>query len=246
MAAITTRQGLKDYCLRRLGHPVIDINVDNEQVEDRIDDALQKYRDYHYDGSEHVYYRIQISATDIANKYFTLPESIVGVVRIFNLDSGSNTNNIFNLRYQMHLNDLFNITSTELAPYVMAMRHAETIEEMFSGIKQIRYQRHMDILNVDLDWSTLNVGDYIIVDGYQVIDPEVYTDVYNDSWLKKYSTALIKRQWGSNLSKFEGMQLPGGVTFNGKVIYEEADAEIMKMEEEIISNSSGILTDFVG
>jgi hypothetical protein len=248
MAAVASRQGLKDYCLRRLGYPVIDINVDDQQIEDRIDDALQKYRDNHYDATEHVYYKILVTANDLANKYFTLPESMIGIVRILNIDSSIGSSTIFNARYQMHLNDIYNgnLANIDISGYVSTMRHVETIEQLFSGVKPIRFQRHQNILNVDLDWNTLNVGDYIIADGYKAIDPEVYTDVYGDSWLKKYTTALIKRQWGSNLSKFEGMQLPGGVTFNGKVIYEEADAEIMKMEDEIVNSVSGILSDLTG
>lgn len=248
MAAVASRQGLKDYCLRRLGYPVIDINVDDAQVEDRIDDALQKYRDYHYEGTEHVYYKILVSAADLVNKYFTLPESMIGVVRILNIDASFSSSNLFNTRYQMYLNDIYNgsMSSIDISEYVSTMRHIETLEQMFSGIKPIRFQRHQNILNVDLDWTTLTAGNYIIVDGYKIIDPETYTDIYNDAWVKKYATALIKRQWGSNLSKFEGMQLPGGVTFNGKVIYEEADTEIMKMEDEIMNNASGILADLVG
>lgn len=248
MAAVASRQGLKDYCLRRLGYPVIDINVDDAQVEDRIDDALQKYRDYHYEGTEHVYYKILVSAADLVNKYFTLPESMIGVVRILNIDASFSSSNLFNTRYQMYLNDIYNgsMSSIDISEYVSTMRHIETLEQMFSGIKPIRFQRHQNILNVDLDWTTLTAGNYIIVDGYKIIDPETYTDIYNDAWVKKYATALIKRQWGSNLSKFEGMQLPGGVTFNGKVIYEEADTELMKMEDEIMNNASGILADLVG
>jgi len=248
MAAIASRQGLKDYCLRRLGYPVIDINVDDQQIEDRIDDALQKYRDNHFEATEHVYYQISVTANDLVNKYFTLPESMIGVVRILNIDSSIGTSNLFNARYQVYLNDIYNgnLSHIDVSGYVSTLRHIETIEQLFSGIKPIRFQRHQNILNVDLDWNTLNVGDFIIVDGYKAIDPEVYTDIYNDSWLKKYATALIKRQWGSNLSKFEGMQLPGGVTFNGKVIYEEADAEIAKIEEDMVNSVSGILSDLTG
>jgi hypothetical protein len=189
-----------------------------------------------------------VTANDLVNRYFTLPESMIGIVRILNIDSSIGSSNIFNARYQMHLNDIYNgnLANIDISGYVSTMRHVETIEQLFSGVKPIRFQRHQNILNVDLDWNTLNVGDYIIADGYKAIDPEVYTDVYGDSWLKKYTTALIKRQWGSNLSKFEGMQLPGGVTFNGKVIYEEADAEIMKMEDEIVNSVSGILSDLTG
>jgi len=239
MAVLSTRQGLKDYCLRRLGYPVIDINVDAEQVEDRIDDALQKYRDFHFDGTEHVYYKHVLTTTDITNKYITVPEALIGITRIFRISSSSNVTNLFNIRYQIHLNDLFDYTASTYVPYVTAMRHVESLEEIFVGDKPIRFNRHKDILYIDMDWSTdVSSGNYLILDGYNTIDPEVYTDVYNDGWLKKYTTSLIKRQWGENLKKFEGMQLPGGITFNGQKIWEEAESEIIKMEEELINSYS--------
>lgn len=238
MAALTSRIGLKAYCLRRLGDPVIQINVDDSQVEDRIDDALQKFRDYHYDGTERVYRIHQVTATDKTNRYVTVPESLIGIIGIFRLGSTPNISNLFNVRYQIHLNDLFNYTSASYAPYVMAMRHIETLEELFIGEKPIRYNRHLDILNIDMDWASVDTGSYIIIDGYAVVDPETYTDVYDDPWIKKYATALIKKQWGANISKFSGMQLPGGTTYDGARILAEATEEVNKMEDELISSSS--------
>lgn len=247
MAEPATRQGLKDYCLRRLGHPVIDINVDNEQVEDRIDDALQKYREYHFDGTVHDYYKIVVTQTDIDNKYFSVPENMIGITRVFRIgDSFTNSANLFSARYQIHLNDLFNYTSSTYAPYVMAMRHVELLEELFVGEQPIRFNRHTDILYVDMDWANISVGKYVIVDCYRTVNPEDYTDVYNDNWLKKYTTALIKRQWGDNLKKFEGMQLPGGVMFKGQTIWDEATLEIDKMDEEIINKYSLPVFDMIG
>lgn len=245
--ATASRQEFKDYILRRLGYPVIDINVDDEQVEDRIDDALLKFRDYHYDGTEHVYLPYQVTAEDITNKYVTLPEGIIGVTRIFDINDSFGAMNLFNIRYQLHLNELFNISSVSVTPYVVAMRHIEFLEEVFVGKKPIRFNRHMDKLHIDMKWDEdVQVGQFIIIDCYRTVDPDVYTDVWNDSWLKQYATALVKRQWGENLKKFEGMNLPGGITFNGQKIWEESREEIDKLDQEVINNYSLPVTDMIG
>ena len=220
MATPTSRSTFKDYCLRRLGSPVIDINVDEEQTQDRIDDALSKFRDYHYDGTERVLISHEVTQTDKDNGYITLEEDVVGVIRVLDIGDAINASNLFNIRYQIHLNDLFDFSSSSYVSYVMAMRHVETLEEIFVGSKPI--------------------------DGYKTLDPEVYADVWNDPWLKKYATALIKRQWGENLKKFEGMQLPGGIQFNGQKIWEEATEEINKIEEELNSTHSLPVMDMVG
>lgn len=239
MSKVSTRQQLKDYCLRRLGAPVIDINVDDDQVEDRISDALKKYRDFHFDGTQHVYYKHQITQTDINNQYVTVPDDLVGITRIFRIGSAPNISNLFNIRYQIHLNDLFDYSAAAYTPYVMAMRHIETLEEIFIGEKPIRFNRHMNRLYIDLDWKMdILLGNWFIIDGYQTVDPDEYPDVYDDVWLKKYATALIKRQFGENLKKFEGMNLPGNVTFNGQKIWEEAMEEILRLEEELINTYS--------
>lgn len=247
MATPSSRQEFKDYVLRRLGSPVIDINVDSQQVEDRIDDALGKFRDYHYDGTEHAYVAHQVTSTDVSNKYITLDESIIGVTRVFDISSSLGASNLFNVRYQIMLNEMFNITSTNVAPYVMAMRHVETLEEIFVGKKPIRFNRHMDRLHIDMKWDTdINVGQYLMIDCYKTVDPETYTDVWNDNWLKKYATALVKQQWGMNLSKFQGMQLPGGVTFDGQRILQEATQEVEALEKEVINDYGLPVSDFVG
>ena len=247
MAVPTTRSTFKDYCLRRLGYPVIDINVDAEQVQDRIDDALDKYRDYHYDGTEHILLPHEVTADDRTNKYITLDENIIGVTRVLDIGDAINSSNLFNIRYQIHLNDLFDFSSSSYVSYVMAMRHVETLEELFVGSKPIRFNRHSDRLYIDMKWSEdISEGEYLVIDGYRTIDPEVYGDVWNDPWLKRYATALIKQQWGSNLSKFEGMPLPGGIQFNGQRIMQEAVEEISKMEEEINSSYSLPVFDMVG
>lgn len=247
MAVPTTRSTFKDYCLRRLGYPVIDINVDEEQLQDRIDDALAKFRDYHYDGTERVLLPHQLTEEDRTNKYISLDENIVGVTRVLDIGDAINSSNLFNIRYRMHLNDLFDFSSSSYVSYVMAMRHVETLEEIFVGSKPIRFNRHVDRLYIDMMWDEdISVGEYMIIDGYRTIEPETYADVWNDPWLKKYATALIKRQWGENLKKFEGMQLPGGITFNGQKIWEEATDEINKIEEELTNSYSLPVMDMIG
>lgn len=247
MAIPTSRQELKDYCLRRLGYPVVDINVDDEQVDDRIDDALKYYQDYHYDGTERIYLKHQITQEDKDNEYITIPEAVIGVVRVFDIGDSLNSSNLFNIRYQIHLNDLFDFTSTTYVPYVSAMRHVEMLEEIFVGKKPIRFSRHKNQLNIEMDWKTdVLVGEFIIIEAYRILDPDTFTDVYGDRWLAKYATALIKRQWGENLKKFEGMTLPGGVTFNGQKIWEEATEEINKLEDEMISSYSLPVADMTG
>ena len=239
MAVPTTRKLFKDYCLRRLGSPVIDINVDDGQVDDRIDDALAYYRDFHFDGTEHVYVPYKITQADVTNKYITLPEDINYVIRIFDIGRATSASNLFNVRYQIHLNDLFDFSSTTYVPYVMGMRHIEELEQIFVGSKPIRFNRHNNRLYVDMKWDKdVKPDDFIIIDAYRTLDSATYSDVWSDPWLKKYATALIKKQWGENLKKFEGMNLPGGVKFNGQKIWDEANDEINTLEKEMNSGYS--------
>ena len=247
MAKITSREKFKEYILRRLGSPVIDINVDDEQIDDRIDDALLKYRDYHFDGMQHVYYPHQLTQTDITNQYVTLPEDFVGVTRIFDINDSFGAMNLFNIRYQLHLNELFNISSVSVTPYVVAMRHIEFLEEVFVGKKPIRYNRNTDRLYIDMAWSEdTQVGQYIMIDGYREVNPEENPDVWDEPWLRQYATQLVKRQWGEHLKLYEGMNLPGGVTFNGQKIWDEAQEEIQKLEDTVINDYSLPVTDMIG
>ena len=247
MAVPTSRADFKQYCLRALGYPVIEINVDDDQVEDRIDEALKYYGDYHFDATEKTYYKHQVTDSDKSNKYITLPENIIGAVSIFSIgDPSVRSDDLFNIRYQIALNDLYTLTSVSLVPYYMVMQHLATIQELLVGRQPIRYTRHRDRLHVDMDWNTLNTGEWLLVEAYEVIDPEVFTDVWGDRWLARYTQQLIKRQWGNNLKKYDGMQMPGGLTFNGQKIYDEADLEIKKMEEEMIMNYSLPVVDMVG
>jgi hypothetical protein len=244
----STRDEFKEYCLRALGKPVIDINVDDDQVEDRIDQAIKFYWDYHYDGTELMYYKHQVTAETIANKYIDLPENIIGVVKIFDLGgSAISSGGMFNIRYQIALNDMYTLTNVSMVPYYqMVHERLDLIKEMLSGSPIIRYNRHRNRLHIDQDATDLIEGSYIIVQSYQVVDPEEFSDVWGDRWLAEYATQLIKRQWGGNLSKFEGLQLPGGVTFNGQKIYDDADAKIKDMEETMINDYSLPVLDMIG
>ena len=247
MATPTTRTEFKKYCLRELGAPVIEVNVDEDQVQDRIDDALEFYRDFHYDGTEHDYYKYQITSSDITNKYITLPESIVGVVGVFPIGAGLNTNNLFNLRYQITLNEIYDWAHGTFAHYAMSMERIALMQELFVGKQLVRFNRHTDKLYIDMDWEAKAKADeYIIIECYKTVDPSTYADVWGDRWLRKYTTQLIKRQWGTNLKKFEGMQLPGGLQFNGREIYQEADEEIKRLEEEMINTYSLPTFDMIG
>ena len=247
MAVPNTRESFKNYCLRRLGEPVIDVNVDDEQIEDRIDEALKYYQDYHFDGTERVLIKHEVTTTDVSNGYLTLDENVIGVQRILDVGQAVQSSNLFNIRYQIHLNDLFDLSASSYVPYVTAMRHVESLEELFVGKKPLRFNRHRNRLHIDMDWNNdVETGEFIIVDGYQILDPDVYTDVWGDRWLSRYATALIKRQWGDNLSKFEGIQLPGGQTFNGTTIREQAQTEIERLEEEMLTAYSLPVEDMMG
>lgn len=246
MANPTTRLEFKENCLRRLGKPVIEINVDDDQVEDRIDEALSLYYDYHFDGLEQTYYKWVITQQDIDNKYVTVPENVIGIYDIFDIGDSLSTNNLFNVRYQMALNDLYDLSRYELVPYYMNFQHIRMLEELLVGKALFRYNRHVNRLYIDMDWNRVGVGQYIVAKAYQIVDPATYTDVWKDRWLLKYGASLIKKQWGSNLTKFEGMQLPGGVTFNGVKIYDDAVTEIDALEEQLMTHYALPPEDMVG
>jgi len=247
MAVPIDRPSFKEYCLRKLGKPVIEVNVDDDQVDDRIDESLRYYWDYHFDGTEKLYYKHQINANNVTDKYITLPQNIIGAVRVFPIaDPIVRSDDLFNIRYQIALNDLYSLTSVSMVPYYMVMEHLSLISELLVGQQPIRYNRHKDRLYVDMDWQKVNIGEYLLVEAYEIVDPEEYSQVWSDRWLQNYCTAKIKYQWGSNLTKFSGMQLPGGVQFNGEKILGDAQVEIEKMEAEMISSYSLPVSDMVG
>jgi hypothetical protein len=242
MAKPASKEQLKDYCLRRLGFPVIDINVDDDQVDDRIDDALQMFANYHFDGTEKDYLAIQMTAGIIANSYVELPDSVIGVNKVFSVvgDSvsigGNGVNfNIFDLNYQLRLNELYDFTSSSYQYYWIARSHIRMLEMILTGENPIRFNKKMGKLYVDMNWSAPEVaeGQYMLIECLKVLDPDTYTKVYNDSWLKDYATQLIKKQWGENLKKYGNYVLPGGMVINGQQIYDEAAAEILALEEKL-------------
>lgn len=235
MALPSTREDFKQYCLRRVGAPVTQINVDEDQIQDRIDDALQYYWDFHFDGTEKMFYKALIDQTAVNNKYITMPDNIIGAVNIFPIGSSLSTNNLFNIRYQIALNDLYDLTATTMVPYYMAMQHIQLLEQLLVGQQPIRYNRRSNRLYIDMDWNRAPVGTYILVEAFQIVDPETYTKVWSDRWLQKYATALIKQQWGTNLTKFQDIALPGGGKFNAEKIYDDATIEIEKMEQSMTS-----------
>jgi len=238
---ISNRNEFKEYCLRRLGKPVTKINVDDFQVEDRIEDALQYYYDYHYDATNLYYWKHALTAQDISQQYLDVAEGITGIKRIFPLyDSQVVQSSLFDMRYQLRLHDLFDFTSTSYVNYTLTMQHLRTLEMLFTGEVPIRYARHEKKLYIDWSWGTGPAieGTIIIAEGTIKLDPDTNPDIWNDRWLKRYATALIKRQWGENIKKFKNVPLPGGIVLNGDEIYDSAAIEIEKLESEMIRDYS--------
>ena len=232
MSVPASREQLKDWCLRQLGHPVIEINVDDDQVEDRIDEAFQYFQQFHFDGVERWYLPYQITQDDINNKYIPIPDNIIGITRILSISS-STIRNMFDLQYQMRLNDMTLLTTGSIVYFTQMQQHLRLLDMIFNGEQPVRFNRHTGKLYIDMTWDKVAVGQYLIIEGFIIIDPNTYTKVYNDRMLKKLATAYIKRQWGANMSKFAGMQLPGGITLNGVQLFQDAQAEIKELEDEI-------------
>ena len=238
MANPSSRQGLIDYCLRQLGDPVVEINVDEDQIEDRVDEAIQYYREYHSDATVRTYLKHLVDADDVTNEYIELDSDIIFVSKLFPLSSNFNSGrNFFDIKYQMMLNDMASLIhfAGDLAYYEQMQQYLSLLDMKLNGHPQAQWSRRQNRLYIFGDFADQDIkaGDYIIAEVYSVIDPETHTSVYNDMWLKEYTTALIKRQWGQNLIKFEGMQLPGGVMLNGRQIYDDANAEIERLRESI-------------
>ena len=247
MAQPNSRTTFKDWVLRKLGAPVIDINVSDEQIDDRIDEAIDFWRDYHYNGSQLVYMKHQITQEDKDNGYITLPETILGISGIFNMQSSISTGGgIFNVQYQFVLNNLEDITGYNITNYFMSMQHLEFLQEMLVGRPMIRYNKHVNKLWIDSGSESIAVGEYIIIEAYDVIDGSTYGDVWADRFLQNYAAALVKEQWGSNLTKFTGMQLVGGVSFNGEQILSDAREERKAMEEEAVQNLQPLSYNYIG
>src|SRR6056300_752108 len=259
MANPTSRETLKQYCLRNLGKPVIEVNASDDQLEDRIDEALQYFAQYHYDGIRRTYLKYKLTSADKTrlaavnpssetatknsvsttwyedNNFLVVPESVISVINIFPFSNKGNLN-LFDVRYQMRLNDLYDFSSTSIINYDVVLRHLDFLDHVLVGEKPLRFNQHDNRLYVDMDWTNdLSVGEYLVIECYRKLDPTVYTDVYNYIYLKRYVTALFKKQWGANLSKLNGVTMIGGVSLNGQQIFSEALQEIEKLEQEIRS-----------
>jgi len=233
MAKPNSRSTLQDYCLRNLGAPVIEINVDEDQLEDRTDDAIQFYQEFNSDAVIREYIKHELTATDITNNYITLADSVISVVRMLKINASSGST-LFDMGYHMRMNDIFMLQglSTQMQEYTQAQQKLSLVDHLLNSDEHIRFSRHMNRLHMDEGFGDLVAGEYIVLEVYSIIAPDTYTDVYNDHYLKKYLTALIKRQWGANLMKFQDFTLPGGITLNGRQIYEDAIEEIQGLEEE--------------
>jgi hypothetical protein len=282
MAQPTTKQELVDYCKRKLGAPVLEINVADEQIDDLVDDAIQFFQERHFDGVYPTFFKYKLTQNDIdrgrsrggnrtpvgivtttatANiagtattfayeensNYLQVPPSVIGVNKIFHFD-GSNTisSNMFSVKYQLFLNDIYYWGSTELLTYAMVKTYLEDINFLLTTQKQIRFNKRQDRLYLDIDWASVNVDDYIIIDCYAVLDPNDYSRVWNDSFLKIYLTSLIKKQWGQNMMKFTGVKLPGGVELNGRQMYDDAQREIDLLMEKMSSTYELPPLDMIG
>tara|TARA_B100001996_G_scaffold175517_1_gene134022 strand:+ start:175 stop:984 length:810 start_codon:yes stop_codon:yes gene_type:complete len=269
MAVPNTKATLKEYCLRALGKPVIEVNVDDDQVDDRLDEALQYFAQYHYDGVERMYMKYEVTSADITRaratesvgtgtdgsvsnsftnqtNYIVMPSAVLSVMNIFPFNDKSNLN-MFDIRYQMRLNDLYDFSSTSILHYEMTMRHLDFLDHILIGEKPISFNMHNNRLYIHMDWANdINAGEYIIIECYRKLDPATYTDIYDDIFLKRYATSLIKQQWGANLSKFQGVQMLGGVSMNGAEIYTQALEEKSKLEEEIRSTFETPISYMVG
>tara|TARA_R100001129_G_scaffold82277_3_gene56044 strand:- start:597 stop:1439 length:843 start_codon:yes stop_codon:yes gene_type:complete len=280
MAKPTTKQELIDYCLRQLGAPVLEINVDDDQIDDLFDDALQLFNERHFDGVERMYLKYQLSQEDVDrgkasgtggvgivtttatsngvgiastsfnwyenSNYLQVPESIIGVEKIFRFDSSTISAGMFSLKYQLFLNDLYQFNSIDLLQYSMVKTYLEDIEFLLTTDKQIRFNQRQDRLYLDIDWAAEEVGTFLVMDCYRALNPAEFAGVYNDSFLKRYLTQLIKRQWGMNLIKFRGVKLPGGIEFNGREIYDDAEREIDRIRDKMSSEYEVPPLDLIG
>ncbi len=230
------KEELKDFCLRQLGYPVIQINVDDEQVNDAVELAFEYWNEFHFNGTERTYVKHQVTAQDKANRFVTVSDSLIGATRVFKVGQNKMAMNMFDLRYQLRLNDLWDLSSTSYVNYSLTMQHLATLDLIFTGETPIRFNRLTDKLYIDWDWENdVAIDEYIVIEGFIITNPDIYTQVWNDRMLKKLATSYVKKQWGTNMSKFDKMQLPGGVTMRGVDIFNEAVNEIKEIEGEIRS-----------
>ena len=285
MAKPASREELTNYCLRQLGEPVVEINVDDDQIDDLIDDGIQYFQERHFDGVERMYLKYKLTEDDInrgqatnetgssntlgitttsgisttvsgmstmtnsfyeTSNFIQVPDSVIGIEKIFKFDSSTISGGMFSIKYQLFLNDLYQFNSIDLLQYSMVKTYLEDIDFLLTPDKQVRFNKRQGRLYLDMDWNSETKDTYLIIDCYIILDPNTFTDVYNDSFLKKYVTALIKRQWGQNLLKFRGTRLPGGVELNGRELYEDAQRDLEDIKQRMTLEYELPPYDFIG
>ena len=269
MPSVRTRQKLIDYCLRQLGSPVIEISVDEDQLQDRVDDAIKFFSEYHFDGIEKVYLKYQIQPADIVNRYITiksdnpgfsaadqtaasveegnpanilLEDLVTSISKIYHITGASV--GMWDIRYQYALNDLYTFGTIDLVQYDLTQSYLALLQQYLSPDKMVTFSRVTNKLFIQMDWKLVLPGQYFVIDAYRILDPRIHTEVYEDRMLKKYLTSLIKKQWGTNLSKYSGIKLPGDVTFNSEKILSEATTEADNIEKELVAKYE-LPTDFM-
>jgi len=287
MAKPNTKQELKDYCLRQLGAPVLEINVADEQIDDLLDDTIQYFNERHFDGVEKTYLKYQINQDDIDrgrggtssagitttgvgivtttgtstnisglgtitsnfyenSNFIQVPDSVIGIEKVFKFDTSSISGGMFSIKYQLFLNDLYFFNSVDLLQYSMTKRYLEDIDFLLTTDKQIRFNQRQNRLYLDIDWQVQEVNNFLVIECYRAMDPENFSKVYNDSFVKRYLTAAIKKQWGQNLIKFQGVKLPGGVELNGRAIYEDGQRELDEIKQKMSSDYELPPMDMIG
>ena len=281
MAKPASRQQLIDYCLRKLGAPVLEINIDDDQIDDAVDDAIQLFNERHFDGVERMFLKYKITQADLdrgrakgtdgvgivtttatstniagygtttsswyeTSNFLQVPDSVVGIEKIFKFDTSTISGGMFSIKYQLFLNDLYNFNSVELLQYSMVKSYLEDIDFLLTTDKQIRFNKRQDRLYLDIDWGAESLDNFLVLDCYRALDPTSFTQVYNDPFLKLYLTALMKRQWGQNLIKFRGVKLPGGIELNGREIFDDAERDIESLRSRMASEYELPPYDFVG
>ena len=281
MAKPTTRKELVQYCKRQLGAPVLEINVDDDQIDDLVDDTFQYFNERHFDGVEKMYMKYKLTEEDInrgkakdttgvgivtttatstaisgygttvsnwyeTSNFIQVPDAVIGINNVFKFDSSSISGGMFSIKYQLFQNDLYYFNSVNLLQYAMTKSYLEDIDFLLTTDKQIRFNQRQDRLYLDIDWGAQQIDDWIIVDCYRALDPETFAGAYNDTFVKKYLTALIKRQWGQNLIKFKGTKLPGGIELNGREIYDDAVQDLADIKERMTSEYELPPLDMIG
>ena len=279
MAIPQSRGQLINFGLRKLGYPVLEINLDTDQIHDALDDTIQMYNERHYNGIERMYLKYKITQADLdrgaakgtdgvgivtttgistnsagtvssnfyeTSNFISVPDHVIGINKVFKFDSSSISGGMFSIKYQLFLNDLYYFNSVELLQYAMVKSYLEDIDFLLTTEAQIRFNKRQDRLYLDIDYNSLNAGDFIVIDCHRILDPTTYTQLFNDSFMKRYLTSLIKRQWGQNLIKFKGVKLPGVIELNGREIYDDALRELQMIKEEMSSTYELPPLDFIG